>query len=390
VGPLPSGRAGRRVVHMTSVHSPADPRIAAKECRSLALAGYDVTLVAPDDGTRPPAEVDYHPVPRLGGMGRRVTRTAAAVVAATRSLRPDLVHFHDPELLPWGLALRSAGLPVVYDVHEDYVSALQVRPWLPDWARGWSAGAWDRIERTAARRLEVVLAERYYQQRFPSGTLVLNYPIVDEALADSPLAFSPGSPRLLYTGNHTVDRGAQVHARLLRRNPQLSLTSVGRCPAELAERMRALAGPQAEQLTIDGVGQYVPFERIRARYLEGGWLLGLALFPRSAHYDSKELTKFYEYMLAGLPVLASDSPTWRAIIEGNGVGRCVDPADDDAVDAALAWFLAHPQEGQRMGARGRELALDRYAWGSQAATLVDLYDRILPSVTDPADPPAGR
>jgi glycosyltransferase involved in cell wall biosynthesis len=293
------------------------------------------------------------------------------------ALDPAVVHLHDPELIPWGLALRAARRCVIYDVHEDYSSALRVRPWMPDWTRSTAALLWNRLEQLLGRGMVLVLAERYYAERFPRATLILNYPQVDEALTQAPLAYQRGSRRLLYTGNHTANRGAEIHARLVSRNPDVCLTSVGHCSEELAGRMRALAGNNAGHLELDGVGSYVTFDRIRARYVEGGWLAGLALFPRSDHYDRKELTKFYEYMLAGLPILASDSPVWREIVEGNRVGLCVDPADDGAVDQALAWLRSHPEDAADMAARGRQLAVERYGWASQGESLVELYDSLV-------------
>ena len=88
-------------------------------------------------------------------------------------------------------------------------------------------------------------------------------------------------------------------------------------------------------------------------------------------------TKVYEYMAAGLPVIASDFPRWRAIVEDSGCGLCVDPGDAGALARAIAWILDHPQEANAMGANGRRAVETRYSWESEARTLAGLYEAVL-------------
>ncbi len=371
-----------RAVHLTSVHSPVDPRVALKECATLAALGYEVVLVAPHDGTRPPHPVRLRPVPPPRGRLRRMTLTAARVTVAALAARGDVYHVHDPELLPWALLLRLTGRPVVYDVHEDYVTSLRQKPYLPRPVRAVLARAWDTLERLLSRPLTVVLAERYYAERFPAGVLVLNYPLPSEpAAAPAPSGPRPAPPegaprRLLYTGNVTVDRGALLHVRLLATRPDLELVMVGRCSPELAARLRLEAGPGASRLLLRGEGRFVPFEEIRSAYAEAGWLCGLAVFPPTPHYERKELTKFFEYMAAGLPVVCSDFPRWRALVADQGAGICVDPGDPTALEAALDRLTADPAAARSMGERGRDLVRTHYTWESQGRRLGELYERL--------------
>src|SRR2546425_852617 len=90
-----NGRTAPRVAHLTAVHPPDDVRIFAKECRSLAAAGYAVDLVAPGDigGVLDGVRLHGVPVPRGGPAARSAPRgcasRAAAVVPATNSPRID-------------------------------------------------------------------------------------------------------------------------------------------------------------------------------------------------------------------------------------------------------------------------------------------------------------
>jgi glycosyltransferase involved in cell wall biosynthesis len=365
------------IVHMTSVHSPLDPRILEKECRSLAQAGHDVALIAPAERDGFERGVRIVAVPKLPSRLARMLLTTWRVFRAALTLRADAYHFHDPELIPWALVLRLLRYRVIYDVHEDYVSAIEQKRYLSRPLRRLLAHLWDQFERGVAKAFHVVLAERYYAERLPQGRCVLNYPLPDEIGCSSHGAFSKTSRRLLYTGNVSEDRGAIHHASILAGNPGFEVHLVGRCSANLAARMRDTAGAGQNRLVVVGVDSYVPFARIAQCYSQETWLCGLALFPDTPHYIRKELTKFFEYMQAGLPILCSDFPTWRALIEQNGVGICVPPNDPDRIAKALSWLVDHPDEAAKMGERGRKLAQERFTWRSQAIELNRMYEEIL-------------
>ena len=87
--------------------------------------------------------------------------------------------------------------------------------------------------------------------------------------------------------------------------------------------------------------------------------------------------KLFEYMSAGVPVIASDFPVVRRIVEDSGCGVLVDPLDPDSIADAMAWMLDHPDEAAAMGRRGRDAVRERYNWGQEAEKLLRFYDRLL-------------
>jgi glycosyltransferase involved in cell wall biosynthesis len=84
----------------------------------------------------------------------------------------------------------------------------------------------------------------------------------------------------------------------------------------------------------------------------------------------------FEYMAAGIPVVASAFPLWKSIVEKSGCGVCVDPQDVNAVAGAIKYLLAHEAEAEAMGARGREAVMNEYNWKNESGKLVELYKRI--------------
>jgi glycosyltransferase involved in cell wall biosynthesis len=366
----------RRVVHLTSVHPQPDTRILVKQCRTLAAAGYEVTLVAPVARDEVADGVAIRAVRPARGRVDRVTRTIADVYRTARSLDADLYHFHDPELLGVGVRLHRLGKRVVYDVHEDVPSDILSKDWIAPALRSSISKAFDRLERAGASRLDaVVTVSPDTTERF-AGTgvraiTVHNYPI----LAAPEIPDAPWSERertVCYVGALTAIRGTLEMidaAELAGVKLLLAGTFGGR-----GHRDDAMA--RSGWRCVEELGQMTQsqlpavFARARA---------GLVLVhPEPNHMEMHtRSTKLFEYMAAGLPVIASDFPQWRAFVHEHGCGVCVDPLDRAAIAAAIRRFVDDPDESERMGVRGREAVRRVYNWEPEARKLLDLYANLL-------------
>ena len=85
----------------------------------------------------------------------------------------------------------------------------------------------------------------------------------------------------------------------------------------------------------------------------------------------------FEYMSAGIPVIASDFPRWRRIIEETGAGVVVDPADPAAVARCIEAIIADPAAGAVMGGKGRTAVELHYNWESEFEKLAALYSTLV-------------
>lgn len=361
-----------KACHVTSVHQPFDTRIFHKECRSLADAGYEVVLIVPHTRSEVVQGITIRAIPRARSRLVRMSLTAFKAYRAAVHERAQIYHLHDPELLIFGLLLRLQGATVVYDVHEDYTSSVKQRYNLPQWLKSLLSSAIALGEPLLARPMKVVIAERYYRRRFPDSVEVLNYPLVDR-LGQCGAYSGPKPLHLLYTGEVSEDRGALIYAQMVRDFAELEITLVGRCSADLAERMRTIAGPGAIRLHLECSEQRVAYERILEAYQKQTWLAGIAIFPPTQHYVEKELTKFFEYMAVGLPIICSNFPVWRQLMEESGAGLCVNPNNIYDIIQAVRFLAKNPHYAQLLSDQGTQAISNRYQWKTQADQLLAFY-----------------
>lgn len=375
------------VCHLTSVHAYNDTRIFHKECVSLAKAGYDVTLIAPVSDGIQERGVTVLPAGRWNNRYYRLFVTIPRLLGKAIKVKASIYHFHDPELLLIVPFLKLSGSTVIYDIHEDYITSIQQKTYIPSPFRKLIATTLGIVEGVVAGMCRQVIAERYYKERFSDALEVLNYPVLPDRSVDTikdlrpdqEVGFDDRYHWCLYTGNVTLDRGALLHLELLRAHNATAIAYIGKCSRDVADAIYRYAQKlniSRQRVRIIGIGEHVPRETIDYYTYSGSWLAGVALFPDTPHYTKKELTKFFEYMAAGLPILSSDFPAWKSIVEINSCGICVDPVDTQAITSAIEYLLANPDEAAALGKRGREAVYARYSWNVEESKLLGLYESI--------------
>lgn len=368
------------IVHFTTVHPRDDSRIRTKELNTLAdKFGGEVSLFVQDGlGNEVDPDFGYRIIdtgPRLRRI-KRMTLGAWRMINAVRRARPAVAHFHDPELLPWALFLRLSGIKVIYDVHEDVPRQVSRNPRLPGWVRTLMSPTVSVAEWIGSRLINgIAAASPVIANRFPrkKTILVRNFPLLNELYAPNPVPMDERPLEFTYVGYISEDR-----------NIYRMIKAVSRIPGGNA-RLR-LAGEftvQKVQLQAEEMPEwsYVKFEGWVsrdgvARVLSDG-RAGLVVLKPIPHEMVTLPIKLFEYMAAGMPVISSDFPVWREIVDGAGCGLLVDPTNIDALVGAMQWILENPQEAQAMGDRGRLAVLDRYNWEREAETLVCFYQSLL-------------
>ncbi|OLO42333.1 glycosyl transferase [Alkalihalophilus pseudofirmus] len=368
----------KKVVHITTVHHPLDPRIYYKQCQSLQQAGYDVTLIAPiGDQMIENNEIKMVPIKKHKNKWLRMISSTIQAYKQARQLKADYYQIHDPELLPVAWLLKNRQNIVIYDVHEDYETSIMQKEYIAKPLRKLVAKTYRLLEKFFSKNLELILAEKYYKEKNPSGTCILNYPLLNEKVITHEVSEQPSEHKLIYTGNVSIERGALIQAKIPSIAEGISVHFYGKCPKALAEKMYEQAGDNKDQLYIEGIDSYVPKDEIDQAYASTKWLAGIALFPPDEHYYKKELTKFFEYMSFGLPIICSNFPVWKDFVEKHSCGIAVDPLNEEAIKEAITYLQEHPTVALQMGQNGRKAVLEQLNWDKEKDKLIEWYEALV-------------
>ena len=366
-----------KVCVLTSAHPAFDVRIFHKECKSLARAGYDVTLVAAHGESLRVDGVAIKAVTPTKGRIDRWFKTTASVYREAVAVDADVYHFHDPELIPVGLALRARRKKVIYDMHEDLPQTVSYKPYVPKWMQRPLSRVLAMAESVAVGRFSgLIAASPEIAARFAGHSnvcVVQNYPLREEFPVEA--SETPGArDYAVYVGLRiTLARGAEEMVRameLLQGADPIRLRLAGTIePADLLQRLETMPGWRSTEY-LGSLGRAGVSELIRNA------MAGLVVLHPEPNYVNSHPVKLFEYMCAGIPVIASDFPVFRGIIEQARCGILVDPLSTQQIAEAIEFLRGHPEEARAMGARGRLAVNSRYNWQHEEQALLGMYNRM--------------
>lgn len=383
----PDQPPAKHVVMLVRNRFTHDTRV-EKEARTLHDAGYRVTVVA-DAGPGLPTretrgDIDVLRIARRGPPipGLRYLLHELRLSRVLRGLRPDVLHAHDSNaLVPVALAARDRRIPFVYDAHDLWLGRpRRERGRLYFWL---SQLTYLVIETLLVPRAAAVLtvsppivrhlAKRYGLRKV---ALVANLPVVGDADGPRDLrvlpgleGLPPGRGMVLYLGGLMGGRGLEQLVDAVRYFEDADLVLLGDGPIGPALRTRASQAGVGERVHF---AEPVPVDEVIG-YASSADVGVSPIVPSCLNYRYSLPNKLFQYMAAGIPVVASDFPQVREIVDSARCGLVVDTSDPRRVAEAVNRILADRTEARAMGERGRAAVEERYNWSTAARTLLEVY-----------------
>lgn len=342
-----------RLLVLTTVHHPDDPRIRERLIRSLD-ADFDITYAARTPGPSDQAGIVWAPL-----KGGRIRRGASAA----RHLwftRYDVASLHDPELLPTAILVRLIRRKqIVFDLHENLPAQLATKPWLWRPVRPPISWVSRRLLRLAERVLPITLAEQGYAALFRRDHPVFpNHPDTERL----PAVTADRDGTVVYVGDITEARGLR-DAVVAAGAAGLPLRLIGPVRDDERRALDDLAREHAAVVRFEGrLSHHAAMESV------GKASVAIAPLRDLPNYRHSLPTKVLEYLAMGVPVVATDLPGTREVVEGLESVWLVPAGDTAALATALR---AAATDDETAAPRQAATVRKRFSWPTER--VADFY-----------------
>jgi len=358
------------------VHVRYDTRVFVKECCGLAAKEFDVTLIVADGkGDQIMNGVKILDIGKPSGRIKRLLSFHKKILRKALELKPDIFHFHDPELLRIGPKLAKMGKIVIYDAHEDVPRQVLDKAYLPKLIRKPLSAAIERYEDKIIRKLSgVVTVTPDLELRFLKSNnnvvQVLNFPKIKEFETDDSKVVTKQNA-VCYVGAISKVRGVLGMVDALQYTNGTKLLLGGEFENE---ELRNQAVASDGWLHVEELG-FLSRESVKNTLLRS--IAGLVLLEPTKSYLESIPVKMFEYMIAGIPVIASDFPYWRGLIENVDCALFVDPGKPEEIAAAIEKLASNKELAIEMGLRGQKAVLAEFNWTIEEKKLIGFYNQLM-------------
>ena len=364
----------KRVCHITSAHSRYSTRILSKQCKSLAANGYDVFLIVNDNKSN--EVVDQVKIVSTGYKYKnRIDRFLYSnnkLLNEAIKINADIYQLHDPDLLPLGNKLKRMGKKVIFDSHENVPMQIKDKQWIPKLMRNIVSRTYEVYEKYSIKKYDAVISvtphtAKRFKKTNPNTLIITNYPVVDksEDIVRNPIK------AICFAGGINEQYRHHNILKAIEDINDIKYILAGNGTAEYLNMLQSL--PAWNKVDYKGWVQHTEIKKIYSKSIAG---MAIHESTQIMSRGTLGVIKLFEFMEAKLPIICSDYPLWRDIVDQYNCGICVDPNDVEEIKSAINFIIENPEEAKVMGENGRKAVIEKYNWETQEKVLLELYECI--------------
>lgn len=291
------------------------------------------------------------------------------------SKRPDVIHAHDVNMLPtaW-LAAKMTGAKLIYDAHEISTSRegySGLRKLVGIVEKTLMPRAFGTITTTDARA-------KFFRRAYgvPRPLVLQNRPRLQSLKKSTrirdELALVQPWPIILYQGGVQPGRGLERLVRVAAQVADTYFVFIG--GGLLDGSLRSIAS----ELGLEGRVRFIPTVALAElpSYTASADIGVQPIENTCLNHYTTDSNKLFEYVQAGLPVVASDLPEIRRVVRQYDLGLLVPAGDSEAMAAALN-RLVEDTDKRHFYAQQSLKAAVALSWEQQEGELLSLYEWVL-------------
>ena len=357
------------------MHPRFDTRIFHKMCVSLRKSGHDVSLVVADGkGCEERSGVKIFDVGAPRNRLDRFFRIAVKLMLLSRSLKPDLCHIHDPELMVF-LCLLNRKSTKIFDFHEDVAAQIMRKEYLNESSKRLLSLCYGVVETLSLVWVDGIIgatdqiSDKYRGTR-PAET-VCNFPKLSEFMRNRQTNGAKTKTELIYVGGLSKARGIQelVDAVSLLGDDVVLHLCGNFSPPSFESELVGRAGWR--RVEYHG---FLDRESIVSQLFSAD--VGIVTLLPDPSYMQSLPVKMFEYFAAKLPVVASDFPVWKTILQVNECGITVNPCDPKDIANGINKLLSEPRRMMNYGENGYRASLAKFNWANEYGKLEEFYSLV--------------
>ncbi len=307
----------------------------------------------------------------------------------------DVIHVHDLPLVEVALrAQKRYGVKVVADYHENRPEIMKYYPYLKLFPAKYlvSLKKWHAYQRRVSPLVDALIlvtpeAKTYYCNEFdlnPDRVYVVpNYAHIPTfsaiQLKSEVIDRISNKFYVVYFGDSGIRRGTLdiIHvAYELKEYNDIYFTIIG---SSSEQHILEKAVKDLHLKNIDLTG-YMPFPE--ASSFIYGAKVGICPFHRNEHHDTTYANKMFQYMYYGLPLIVSDCPSQRVIVEKEACGVVFEAGNCASLKQVILRLYNNPEERVSMGKRGHQVVMESYNWEKSGTQIAALYNQLSSQISN--------